>query len=370
MTDTEAKNLQDCLAHLTQGVQDAKNRTAHIETTLTTLQSTVSTLDQHLSNQVQTFSVAHEQKNQQLQHSIEHLDTQFQELRTYVATQIADLTTELRTTLNTLRTSFPTPHHPPSSNNLSPSHPTLTPSSPQDPPLTIPSRSTIIIQPPTAAPSFSGQPDDKPRPFLLQLTQYTSSSFGWDKEILFQNIGQFLRGTALEWYTQIITSHTPPLHWDAFHTLFLQQFSSPLRLAQLEQQWNKCIQKPNESINEFLVRLRSLWSEHKPQETEHDLVRHLFTKIRPQLVPLIGVLTEPTLENFLMRTREAELIDFSRSKQTFNTNNSNSPTFSTRSNRLTNPRSNVVCYNCNIPGHLASQCTRPHFSTYSTNTKN
>ncbi|CAF1159760.1 unnamed protein product [Rotaria magnacalcarata] len=175
-----------------------------------------------------------------------------------------------------------------------------------------------------------------------------------------QNIGQFLRGNALEWYTQIITSNNPPIHWDVFHTLFLEQFSSPLRLAQLQQEWHKCVQRSDEFINDFLVRLHSLWSEHKPHEIERDLVRHLFTKTRPQLVPLIGVLSAPTLENFLTRAREAELIDFSRSKYAS----------STRSNPVHNTRSNIVCYKCNIPGHLASQCTRSQFPPYLHNSKN
>jgi hypothetical protein len=170
-----------------------------------------------------------------------------------------------------------------------------------------------------------------------------------------------LKGTALEWYTQTSTSTSPPSNWDNFQTLFLQQFTSPLKLAQLEQQWTQCAQKPNESINEFLVRLRSLWSEHKPNETERDLVRHLFTKVRPELVSLIGVLSDPTLENFIERAREAEVIEFSRLKQ-FSRNketppdSSSNPTHPTHS-RPTNPRrSNIVCYNCNTPGHLASQC--------------
>ncbi|CAF4948384.1 unnamed protein product [Rotaria sp. Silwood1] len=280
-----------------------------------------------------------------------HLHTQFQDFRTYVSTQISELTAEIRAILAAVRTSpsVPsptTPLPPSSSNNSIHSHSLLNGPSPQDTLLFLPARQTVIIQQPTIAPSFSGKTEEKPRPFLLlQLHQYTNSSYGWDKEMLLQNIGQFLKGTAFDWYTQI------------------------------EQEWNRCIQRPDESINEFLVRLRSLWSEHKPNETERHLVRHLFTKIRPALVPLIGVLSDPTLENFLERAREAELIDFSRSKQTVHIEKSNttiSATLhsSTRSHTSNSRQSHIICYKCNIPGHLASQCTRTQSSRYPSNSKN
>jgi len=155
----------------------------------------------------------------------------------------------------------------------------------------------------------------------------------------------------------------------------LQQFSSPLRLAQIEQQWKTCTQKSDESINEFLVRLRSLWSEHKPRETERDLVRHLFTKVRRELIPLIGVLTEPTLDNFMERAREAEVIEFSRYNQALQNgkSQSNSPSSFITPNRSNPPntaRPNVICYNCHNPGHSASKCSRNESARNPYNQKN
>jgi len=88
----------------------------------------------------------------------------------------------------------------------------LNTSSPRAPQVHVTPRQTVIFQPPTAASCFSGKADEKPRPFLLQLHQYTSASYGWDKEMLFLNIGQFLKETALEWFTQVSTSTSPSTH--------------------------------------------------------------------------------------------------------------------------------------------------------------
>ena len=377
MTELDGEKLSEHLTKLRDGLQNQTTRTNTLESTVTTVHNTINQLEQNLSGQVQSLSLAQQTQQQQVEQMIHNLDDQIQGLRQYISTQVSELTTELRSAIAAIYTPPSTPSSslaPPSVENLINPRPLLNISSTHHAPLSPPSRRTIIIQPPTPAPSFSGSDDDKPRPFLLQLHQYTSSSYGWDKEMLFQNIGQFLKGTALEWYTQISTSISPPTHWDTFQTLFLQQFSSPLRLAQIEQQWKKCTQKSNESINEFLVRLRSLWSEHKPREREQDLVRHLFAKIRPELVPLIGVLSDPTLENFLDRARQAEVIEFSRLKQSLHTETSNFNSASTRissHSQKSNPgRSNITCYNCNTSGHIAPHCPCNQTPRYPYKSKN
>jgi hypothetical protein len=376
--ELDGEKLSEHLVKLRDGLQSQTARTTTLENTLTTVHTTITQLEKNLTEQVNSFSLVQQAQQQEAEQMIQKIDGQVQGLRQYISTQISELTAELRSVVAATYTPSSTPSPssaPPPGDNMINSRPLLNISSPHDTPFSPPPRQTIIIQPPTTAPSFSGKIDDKPRPFLLQLHQYTSSSYGWDKEMLFQNIGQFLKETALEWYTQISTSISPPTHWDAFQTLFLQQFSSPLRLAQIEQQWKKCIQKPDESINEFLVRLRSLWFEHKPRETEHDLVRHLFAKIRPELVPLIGVLSDATLENFLERARQAEVIEFSRFKQschieTPNPNASFAQMSAPRSQKSNLGRSNVTCYHCNTPGHIAPQCPYNQTSRYSDKSKN
>ncbi|CAF3725396.1 unnamed protein product, partial [Rotaria sp. Silwood1] len=66
-------------------------------------------------------------------------------------------------------------------------------------------------------------------------------------------------------------SHRRPQTWTEFTDVFLAQFNSPVRRAKQEQEWHECKQKEDETINEFLVRLRALWKEQKPKETEADL---------------------------------------------------------------------------------------------------
>ena len=57
-------------------------------------------------------------------------------------------------------------------------------------------------------------------------------------------------------------------------------FIPPIRNARQEQEWYECKQHENETINEFLIRLRAIWTEQKPKETEVDLIRHLMCKMR------------------------------------------------------------------------------------------
>ncbi|CAF4083166.1 unnamed protein product [Adineta steineri] len=308
MGESDGEKLSEHLTKLRDGLESQTKRTNALENTLAKVEDMIGQVEQKLNDQISSLSLNQQVQQEKMNETILKLDNKVQGLNQYISTQISELTTEIRSlfAVAPTRTSSPSPSTTPPVDNFTSPHPSLNLPS-HDAILPSSLRQTIIIQPPTAAPSFSGSVYDKPRPFLLQLHQYTTSSYGWNKETLFQNIGQFLKGTALEWYTQISTSSSPPTHWDMFQTLFLQQFSSPLRLAQIEQEWKQCTQKSNESINEFLVRLRSLWSEHKPQEKERDLVRHLFAKIRPELVPLIGVLNNPTLENFLERARQAEV---------------------------------------------------------------
>ncbi|CAF1523513.1 unnamed protein product [Didymodactylos carnosus] len=235
-----------------------------------------------------------------------------------------------------------------------------------------PAPQTVIIPAPTTIPQYSGTPSEKPLQFLLRLQHFASSMYGWTDTVLLQGISTFLQDTALDWYTQLSLTHALPTTWSEFQHLFIEQFTSPLRLAQTEEQWNHCVQRSDEPISQFLVRLRGIWYEAKPTETEHDLIQHLYAKMRPDLATFMGVLEHPTLNQFMDKARSAEKIIFSMQQQQRTLNQSVAPATSVAVSdpfpaSVTRRTSDGVCYNCKKPGHYSYHCRSHPQSPYRKN---
>jgi hypothetical protein len=177
-----------------------------------------------------------------------------------------------------------------------------------------PIKPTIIVPPSSAAPAFHGKHTESPTQFLIRVQEYAESVHAWDRITLVNGISQFLRDSALEWYCQLRFSHRRPNTWTEFEDVFLAQFNSPVRKARQEQEWHECKQKENETINEFLVRLRALWREQKPQETEKDLVKHLFCRMRNDLLNMIGISRTASLDEVITEVQQIEDILYRRAK--------------------------------------------------------
>ncbi|CAF3338172.1 unnamed protein product [Rotaria socialis] len=143
---------------------------------------------------------------------------------------------------------------------------------------------TIIIPPSSSIPTFSGSTFESPR-------------------------------TVLEWYCQLRVSNRRPQAWIEFKIIFLNQFNSPIRRARQEQQWKDCKQEEDETINEFIVRLRALWQEQKPNETENDPIRHLMCKMRNNLLTMIGISRCESLDEIITEAPKIEEILYQRNKQ-------------------------------------------------------
>ncbi|CAF3221843.1 unnamed protein product [Rotaria sp. Silwood2] len=174
---------------------------------------------------------------------------------------------------------------------------------------------TIIIPPSSSIPTFSGSILESPRQFLIRVKEYAETINHWNDQSLLNGISQFLRDTALEWYCQLRVSNRRPQTWVEFKIIFLNQFNSPIRRARQEQQWKDCKQEENETINEFIVRLRALWQEQKPNETENDLIRHLMCKMRNNLLTMIGISRCESLDEIIIEAQKIEEILYQRNKQ-------------------------------------------------------
>ncbi len=250
---------------------------------------------------------------------------------------------------------------------------------------------TVLLPAPTSAPVFYGKPTERPWQFLIRVEEYTETVYMWGEDMLLRGISQFLKDTALEWYCQLRSCHYLPRTWTEFKQIFIQQFNSPIRIAQQKQQWKECRQSKDETINEFIVRLRALWVEQFPQEMEADLIKHLFCKMRPDMLNIIGLQRNASLQEVLIDAQRAEEVLYHRTKQdtqvnksytnsSYNSNNNNSffnrnyaPFNKTNENLETyhdtnNSRShhqtqksqtnqqNISCYNCGLSNHRSRDC--------------
>ena len=268
-------------------------------------------------------------------------------------------------------------------------------------PQTTPQMSTTIVLPPTTTlPTFSGKPTERPRQFLLRVEEYARTINNWSRETLLRGISQFLKDDAFDWYCQLYHTNNVPTDWNQFVTRFLAQFHSPLRAAHQEQDWIDCKQQENEPINEFVVRLRSLWLEQKPDESESDFIKHLFCKMRPDLLNSMNFSLSSSVEAIISEAQKIEEILFLRSREqrqrdllkgkpntTTNYFNSSSPVPTYTSNRFRafnrhgpthsslsqqSSRTAITCWRCYEPGHYSTECplNNDNHITTSTTTQN
>ena len=136
----------------------------------------------------------------------------------------------------------------------------------------------------------------------LESNSFTSRYFSFPP---WQSIRLVLSVTSVEEAT---------LHLVRIRVFFLTQFKSLIRLAQLEKEWKACCQREDETLNEFVVRLRSIWLEIKPNENEAHLLTYLLCKMRSDLLAILGICHNLTLDQILERAQTAEHILFLRGR--------------------------------------------------------
>ena len=174
---------------------------------------------------------------------------------------------------------------------------------------------TILLPAATTAPIFHGKPSERPVQFLIRVEEYTETVHMWGEDMLLRGISQFLKDNALEWYCQLRRCQYLPRTWNELKQTFIKQFNSPIRIAQHKQQWKECRQNKDETINEFIIRLRALWVEQYPNESETELIKHLFCKMRPEILNVMGYARNTTLQETLAEAQRIEEILYYRAKQ-------------------------------------------------------
>lgn len=326
-----------------------------------------------------TALAQHAQNIQQLQQSINSIQPQITDEVTSVRRELADLTQIIK---NGLPDPISTTSSPAQTKNT-----TISPNGTPIPPLLLSNNSTnsesidiqppnltsstIIVPPISSYPTFSGKSSDRPRQFLLRVVEYTRTVNKWSTDTLLKGISQFLKDSALEWYCQLYITNNIPADWDQFVGRFLAQFHSPLRMAQQEHEWDECKQQENETINEFMVRLRSLWLEQKPEEEESDFIKHLFCKMRTDMLTLMNATRSASLEEIIAEAQQVEEILYLRNKEarsrnhqrykptnttpllSLNTRNANQTRqYQTATNSMYTP----TCWRCYETGHYAPDC--------------
>jgi hypothetical protein len=112
-----------------------------------------------------------------------------------------------------------------------------------------------------------------------------------------------------------MASHRRPQVWVEFLSLFLSQFNSPIRTTQQQQERYECRQRENETINEFLIRLRAIWLEQKPKETEVDFIKHLLCKMRSELLSIMGISPSASLDEIIFAAQKVEEVLYRRTEE-------------------------------------------------------
>ena len=258
---------------------------------------------------------------------------------------------------------------------------------------------TIVIPPASTVPIFHGKSSENPQQFLIRVKEYAQGVTHWDDYTLLNGISQFFLDTALDWYCQLRANNRRPESWSEFEIVFLNQFNSPMHRTRRLQEWRECVQGSNENISDFVVRLRKIWSQVKPKETEEDFLGHLTCKVRSELVYTIGASGAKTNEGIIAELQRMEQI-FSRrnlqqerieavkpaefksatrmstyqagphysktsvSNRPMNTyrntqnrsRHANHPSYSWKNTNSSQPVDGIYCYICGEAGHLSPNC--------------
>ena len=267
-----------------------------------------------------------------------------------------------------------------------------------------PSTTRFVTAPSSTVPIFHGKSSEHPKQFLIRIKEYAKAVTHWDDDELLSGISQFFLDTALDWYCQLRENNGRPDTWAEFEIVFLRQFNSPMHQNQRIQEWRECVQGDRENISDFAVRLRNIWSQVKPKQTEEKFLYHLARKIRSELVETITLSRATTTDGIIADVQKMEQVFSDRnlqqdiieaiepvevrsakprpmyhaipsSSRTSNNRQTNNYRNNQNKSRHTNytpnswkntntsqPSDRIYCFGCGETGHLKPYCPYQHDS--------
>jgi hypothetical protein len=134
----------------------------------------------------------------------------------------------------------------------------------------------LVVKPET----FDGQ-KPKPRKWLEDFKEAAESN-GWNDEIMVKYFRTFLTGSAKDWYvTAVRPNLTANTTWDDINEWFNQQYLV-IDLIKQQHYVDRLYQRPNETIEVFIPKIRRALQMLSPNITQEVLVRQIIDKLRPE----------------------------------------------------------------------------------------
>ncbi|CAF1530399.1 unnamed protein product [Didymodactylos carnosus] len=163
---------------------------------------------------------------------------------------------------------------------------------------------------------FGGTTKEAPGRFIIEYQQKAKTAYGWSDQATLNGISHWLTGAAAEWCQQLVQSDELPATWGEFVKLFQARFQSPERTEALKIKRNRCMQQSDESVADFYQRYKGLALEIDPKISEKTLKRHLFPKLRLDILQLMGGVDADklALPDLMRRAAKVELHILQRKK--------------------------------------------------------
>jgi hypothetical protein len=215
--------------------------------------------------------------------------------------------------------------------------------------------------------TYSGLPQENLKNWI-KTTHFLLRPFvnDWTPEQQVYAVYLLLRGNALEWYNGIMGTEDEPQSWPELANAMMQVFRTPQHMYQYEEQLDKIKQTNFANLEAYFAAFQAVARELDDMPDRHLVYK--FAKGLTNIEARQAILNIPdcTLQKAYETASSRALgIRMANPNAGINRNNNDVvpmdlDAFVTqgRNNMAAQDRNDVICWNCNQPGHLARTCRR------------